>query len=453
MTSSPNKLSLLQLILVVIGNVLGPGLFLLPANLAGIGSISLIGWLITALFALVMASLFARLGAINPEACSLYALSRDGIGRLAGFQVVYGYWFGIWASNVAGAVATVGYLTWFFPQLTHPVIGCSVAVGLIWLLTLVNMTNLRFIGLFQSMTTGLTLIPVLCLAIFGWFHFDPDLLRGAYNVTGDSDFRAIISAASLTLWTFLGLEAACNVASASSNPKRDVPLATLLGTIITAIIYLSCTTVVMGIVPNEALSTSTAPMALAVDVLLGHGAGDIVSLIAVVACLGSLNSWILTQGLIARTAAKDGLFPALFARLNKNQVPAHGHMLTAMLVSLFLIATVEPQLNEQFEKAALVCVFVSLVSYVYALSGSFVVLRRLGVPAEQYRAMSIFIVISIGYCFMAALGTGADVLCYGVIAILFSVVLYACSSSGITGSAVNVTKTNMNKLFLSDKQP
>ncbi len=449
MTSSPKKLSLLQLMLVVIGNMLGPGLFLLPANLAGIGCISLIGWLLTALFALVMALLFARLGTIKPESCSLYALSRDGIGRLAGFQVVYGYWFGIWASNVAGAVATIGYLSWFFPRLAHPVVGCGAAVGVIWLLTLVNMTNLRFIGLFQSMTTGLTLIPVLSLAIFGWFYFDPERMRSAYNVTGNSDFRAIISAASLTLWTFLGLEAACNAASASSNPKRDVPLATLLGTIITAIIYLACTTVVMGIVPNEVLRTSTAPMALAVEAILGHAAGDIVSVIAVVACLGSLNSWILTQGLIARTAAKDGLFPAFFARLNRSQVPAQGHMLTAILVSLFLIVTVEPQLNEQFEKAALVCVFVSLISYVYALSGSFVVLRQLGMPAEQYRIMSIIIVTSIGYCFMAVLGTGADVLCYGVIAILFSVVLYACSGSGTS----NNTVPHIDKLALSDKQP
>ena len=433
MTVSQAKLSLPQLTLVVIGNVLGPGLFLLPANLAALGSISLIGWLFTALFALVMALLFARLGMIRPDRCSLYALSRDGIGRLAGFQVVYGYWFGIWASNVAGAVATVGYLSWFFPELSNPVIGCITAVGIIWLLTLVNMTNLRFIGLFQSMTTGLTLIPVSCLALFGWWKFDPELIQQSYNMTGDSDLRAIISAASLTLWTFLGMEAACNAASAARNPKRDVPLATLIGTVITAIIYLSCTTVVMGLVPNDVLQSSSAPMALAVEALLGTTAGAIVSLIAVIACLGSLNSWILTQGLIARTAARDGLFPAFFARLNKNNVPAQGHMLTALLVSLFLMVTIEPQLNEQFEKAALVCVFVSLISYVYALSGSFVVLRQIHMSQERYRIMALIISISIFYCFMAVIGTGADVLCYGVIAVLFSVVLFACSGAGNGG--------------------
>ncbi|MGY0217095.1 amino acid permease [Endozoicomonadaceae bacterium StTr2] len=433
MTVSQAKLSLPQLTLVVIGNVLGPGLFLLPANLAALGSISLIGWLFTALFALVMALLFARLGMIRPDRCSLYALSCDGIGRLAGFQVVYGYWFGIWASNVAGAVATVGYLSWFFPSLSNPVTACVTAIGIIWLLTMVNMTNLRFIGLFQSMTTGLTLIPVSCLALFGWWKFDPELVQQAYNVTEDSDLRAIISAASLTLWTFLGMEAACNAASAAKNPKRDVPLATLIGTVITAVIYLACTTVVMGLVPNDVLQSSSAPMALAVEALLGTTAGTIVSLIAVIACLGSLNSWILTQGLIARTAARDGLFPAFFARLNKNNVPAQGHMLTALLVSLFLIVTVEPQLNEQFEKAALVCVFVSLISYVYALSGSFVVLRQLHMSEERYRIMALIISISIFYCFMAAIGTGADVLCYGVLAVLFSVVLFACSGAGNGG--------------------
>ncbi len=421
---SDNKLNLLQLTVIVTGNMMGPGLFLLPANLAAIGSVSILGWVLTAMGAMVLALVFARLGFLYPGHSGLYTFSHQGLGRFAGFQVVYGYWFSIWTGNVAAALAATGYLSYFFPVLHDPVYGCATAICLIWLLSFLNSFGLRVIGSIQVVTTACMLAPVLLILAFGWMKADISYLTASANVTSGSFFDAITDAASLTLWTFIGLESACTAASVSENPQRNVPIATLLGTGIAAGAYILCTTMVMALVPNEALQETSAPLSLAAQVLFGSWAGDLVSICAFIACIGSLNGWIMMQGLVARLAAADHLFPRIFARVNRFQAPVYGLFIVAVLMSGILVLTLSPTLNGQFQTMALLCVFGTLLTYVYSVASALVILRKKSAGFSGDRQMYTLSFLALVYCFWAALGAGKDVLYFGAVAILFSAVLY-----------------------------
>ncbi|MGY0217094.1 amino acid permease [Endozoicomonadaceae bacterium StTr2] len=421
---SDKKLNLLQLTVIVTGNMMGPGLFLMPSNLAAIGSVAILGWILTAAGAMVLALMFARLGFLYPGNSGLYTFSHQGLGRFAGFQVVYGYWFSIWTGNVAAALAATGYLSYFFPALHDPFHGCLAAIGLIWLLSLFNSSGLRVIGWFQVVTTSCMLAPVLLILGFGWMKADPSRLMEATNVSGGSLFDAITDAASLTLWTFIGLESACNASVVSENPRRNVPIATLLGTGVAATAYILCTSMVMMLVPNEMLQETSAPLSLAAKTLFGDLAGSLVSGCAFIACIGSLNGWIMMQGLVARMAARDHLFPRIFARVNRHQAPVFGLFIAAILMSGMLFLTLSPTLNSQFQTMALLCVFGTLLTYVYSVASALVILRRSSFETEYRRGLYLLAFMALIYCFWAALGAGKEVLYYGAVAMLFSAVLY-----------------------------
>ncbi|WP_211829115.1 amino acid permease [Kistimonas asteriae] len=425
MGGSEKKLTLLPLTVIVTGNMMGSGIFLLPSSLAALGSVSLLGWLLTAGGAIIMAMVFARLGFLMPRAGGMYAYTRAGIGNFAGFQVVYGYWFAIWGGNTAIALAGVGYLAHFFPVLAQPLPACVMAVCVIWLLTILNTRQIRLIGKFQTVTTTCMLIPVVATALLGWFWFDGSVLMAASNTSGHSTLATITAAASLTLWSFLGLESACVLAGRAEKPERDVPIATVVGTSLAAALYILSTTVLMGIVPAAELAQSTAPFSLVASHILGDWAGGLVSVLAIIACFGCLNGWILMQGQIAKAAADDYLFPRLFSRVNRHNAPVHGLIVTAILMSLLLLLTLSPTLNRQYETIALMAVLLTLVTYIYTLLSALVVMEKEGLRTTYGRRTTLLSFLGVAYCFWAVIGAGETVLFYGGIALLSSAVVYA----------------------------
>jgi len=157
---------------LVVGNMVGSGVFLLPASLGAYGGISIIGWLITTAGAMLLALMFSRLSRMVPKAGGPYAYTRRGLGDFAGFLVAWGYWISIWTSNAAIAVAFVSYLTVFWPALeSSSALAASVAIGSIWLLSWVNAAGVRSAGVVQLVTTILKLLPLIVIATFGLFFF------------------------------------------------------------------------------------------------------------------------------------------------------------------------------------------------------------------------------------------------------------------------------------------
>lgn len=410
---------------LVTGNMMGSGVFLLPANLATIGSISTIGWLVTTVGAISLALVFSKLGLMNPKAGGPYAYAKSGFGDYLGFQTVCVYWFGNWIGNVAIAIAGIGYLSYFYPWLnqpTHTFIGAVIAV---WLFTSINFFGARFLGRVQSISTLFMFVPVLGTAFLGWFWFSPEIFMQATNVSGESNLLAVSHAASLTLWAFIGVESASVSAGVVKNPKRNIPLATMIGTLLAATAYILSSSAIMGIVPNKELVMSSAPFSLAATIALGPVGGAITAACAVIACLGSLGGWMLLVGQSGKAAADDKLFPAFFTHVNKKDVPVKGLIVTAGLMTLFLFATISPNLSKQFQIITQVAVFLTLLPYLYTSVAMLILGNRFGLKKQEYILWGFVAAIAIIYNFWAIMGEGFDVVYFGFMFMLLTIPAYA----------------------------
>jgi len=263
---------------LVIGSMIGSGVFLLPASLAVYGGISLIGWVVTAFGSVMLALAFAHLARRNPAAGGLYAYTSDSFGPFAGFLVAWGYWISMWSANAALAVAFAGYaaplLSDAFPGLpdvrTTPAWGAMLAIGAVWFLTGVNALGVRAAGRVQVVTTVLKLVPLVIVGIAGMLALEPS--RFAIPDPQTTPFGgSLFTVMTMTLFAFLGLEAATIPAGSVKDPDRTIPRATIVGTLATAAIYIISTAAVMSLVAPEVLTASTQPFADAARTFGGNG--------------------------------------------------------------------------------------------------------------------------------------------------------------------------------------
>lgn len=422
------KLSLLPLTMLVTGNMMGAGIFLLPSSLASYGSITLLGWIVTVIGSVMLSLVFVRLGSDCKQGSGLYAFIRAGLGRYIGSQVVYGYWAAIWIGNIAVALSGVAYLSYFFPVLGGPWETALAAIAVIWILSLINLTDIRLLGRLQIVTASCMLVPVIIVSTMGWSQFETVNIISSFNVTGQPSSHILSESITLTLWSFIGLESACNLACHAKNPRRDVPCATLLGTLLAALFYILSTTAMMGIVPNDILQSSAAPFSVTASYLLGDRAGELVSAMAVIACFGSLNGWILMHSRVAITASSDGLLPKAFTVLNRYGSPWKGLLITAILMSIMLLLTVEPTIQKHFESIVLIAVYIMLLTYFCACLSCFQIQRRK--PEGITSGWFIIILLASGYCLLGFSGAGYMIFLYGMALIVFGGAVYRYQHRG-----------------------
>jgi APA family basic amino acid/polyamine antiporter len=356
---------------LVVGNMIGSGVFLLPSSLAAYGGISLVGWLFTAAGSFLLAWVFARMARGFPRTGGPYAYSRRAFGDFVGFQTAWAYWIAAWLGNVAIAVAFVSYLGHFIDPLagstsSDHVLQALVAAATIWGLTLVNVRGIRQAGIVQTLTTLLKLVPLVAVACIGIFWINSGNFQ-PFNTSGDSTFGAVSGSAALTLWAFIGLESATIPAEHVRNPERNVARATLIGTVIAAVVYILGTMAVLGILSGKALTSSTAPFADAATQIWGGWAGDVVAIGAIVSTFGCLNGWILIQGQMPFAAARDGLFPKSFARLNRFGVPGLGIVISTALITLFMIPNYNSSTVNRFTDFILLATTTTLIAYIYGV--------------------------------------------------------------------------------------
>ncbi|MAA98143.1 MAG: arginine/agmatine antiporter [Stappia sp.] len=423
-TAAVSKIGLVPATLMVAGNMMGSGVFMLPANLAAIGGIAVVGWLITLVGALALALVFAKLAALDPAAGGPYAYTRKAFGDYMGFQTNLIYWLANVVGNVGLAVAGLGYLTYFFPELKVPLVLALGQIAIIWFFTYANILGPRFVGRMQSFTTVAALFPIIGMAIFGWFWFSADTYAAGWNVSGENSFSAVGATLNFTLWAFIGVETASVSAGVVENPRRNVPIATLGGVILAGICYVLSSTAIMGMIPNAELVTSAAPFADAVRMALGSEAANIVAVCAAVGCLGSLAGWTLLVGQSAKAAADDGLFPNVFSRTNAKGVPSAGLAIVAVLMSIQVLATMSPTASEQFGKIASVAVIMTLLPYIY----SAIALKVLSFRKVEHHEYAIYTIISlIGaiYCLWAIVGSDGQQTRWSLIFVVSTIVFYA----------------------------
>jgi basic amino acid/polyamine antiporter, APA family len=362
---------------LVIGNMVGSGVILLPASLAPYRGLGLIGWGVTAVGAFLLAWVFARLSRVYPKAGGPYAYSRRAFGDFIGFQTAWGYWIAAWLGNVVIATGFVSYLGRFWDTAAGSSVGDHVvqagtAAAAIWLLTLVNVLGVRQGGLMQAVTTVLKMLPLVAIAFVGIFWIKAGNI--SFHPVDGSNLAAINSAAALTLWAFIGLESATIPAQHVRDPQRTLPRATLIGTIATAAIYLLGMVAIMGILPGEVLANSTAPFADAAEAAWGATAGDLVAIGAVVAAFGCLNGWILLQGQMPYAAARDRLFPKVFARVTSTGAPAAGIVISSVLLTLAIIPTYNSSTTERFTDFVFLATTTTLIAYLYGVAAQMMLL-------------------------------------------------------------------------------
>jgi basic amino acid/polyamine antiporter, APA family len=421
-----NKLGVWTATSLVIGNMVGAGVFLLPAALASFGGISLLGWILSAAGALLIAKVFSNASRLLPNADGgPYAYTRKGFGDFAGFLVAWGYWISCWCTNATIAVSLVGALSTFFPQLaTNPVMAIGTGLSAIWFLTWINTLGIKASGEMQLVTTILKLVPLIAISVVGlffirWKNFLP------FNISGLSTIQAITGSAAMTLYAFLGVECATIPAGNIAEPEKTIPRATMLGTGITILVYIMGTMSVMGMIPSKDLQHSVTPFADAAAIMWGDNAHYWVAAGVAIAAFGALNGWILVQGQISYAIAKDKLFPAIFARENRKGVPAAGILISSVLVSVFMMMNFTKGLVEQFKFMLLLSTLTCLVPYVL-VAASYVILfmRKQAVTAGEWVRTLVLASLAFIFSLLAIIGAGETIVFWGFVLLLAGVPFY-----------------------------
>jgi APA family basic amino acid/polyamine antiporter len=403
---------------LVVGNMSGSGVFLLPSSLAAAaGPVSLLGWVFTGAGAVLLALVFANLGRAFPAGGGPYAYAHRAFGDFMGFQTAWGYWIAVWAGNAAIAVAFVGYLGVLWPDVAeHGLLGALCAIALVWLLTATNLLGARESGRVQVVTTVLKFVPLALVALVGLFFID----GGNYTpfAPHGSGAGTLTAAATLTLWAFIGLESATVPADDVKDPRRTNPRATLIGTLAVTTVYIVSTVAIMGIIPADELARSSSPFADAAGVIFGGGWDKVIAVVALISTAGALNGWILLQGQVPLAAARDGLFPRQFARLHgERQTPVFGLVVSSLLVSALLITNYSKGLVGAFTFVILLATLTALVPYAYSAAAQVMLLITDPAAFEGRRLArdAAIAVLAFAYAVWAIAGAGGEKIAKGVV--------------------------------------
>lgn len=421
MSVSKRQIGLATATALVLGNMIGSGVFMLPATLAPYGGYSLVGWLLSAVGALLLAGVFYRLARRAPRAGGPYAYSREAFGDCVGFLVAWVYWFSSIGGNAAIAVAFASYLSTFVPAVgASPLFGALAALAAIWVATFVNMAGVRSAGVVQVVTTVLKIAPLLALVLFGLGHFDPHLL--APGKDAGSPWSAINISMTATLFAFVGVECATIPAGHVRDPEKTIPRATLLGTMIAALVYVACTTVVMGLLPAPVLAASQAPFADAGHILWGGWASWLIAGAAATSCFGALNGWTLIAGQFPQAVAQDGLFPGFFARESARGVPVAALMVAAVVNSLLVLANYSRGMVGMFTFMVLLTTLSNVVAYLFSAMADVVLAYRAGRPVPLRDP--ILACAAFAFSVWAVIGAGADAAYWNLILLVLGVPVY-----------------------------
>ncbi len=366
MTSDARKIGLFPATMLVAGNMIGAGIFMMPTVMASIGGIATLGWLVTVPGAFVMGYLFARLGQVSPKAGGPYAYAREGLGNFAGFQCNLLYWGSNVIANIAIATSMTGYITVFVPALRDPYIGAVCTVLIVWLAAFLNMVGPRLVTRFETLTTLLGIGPIALVGIAGWLFFDPALFKAGWNTAGMSSFHAVSSAVSIMFWSFMGVESASVAAAVVENPERNIPRATMFGVLIAAVVYVLSTTAILGIIPGDELRHSTAPFADAAMRAIGPVGAVLITICAILKAAGCLGGWTLVNAETALATARDGLFPAFFAHTDSRGVPVRGLAVVSLFMTVIVFATLSPSVGDAFLLLTDISVLLVLTPYIFA---------------------------------------------------------------------------------------
>jgi APA family basic amino acid/polyamine antiporter len=403
---------------LVVGNIIGSGVYLLPASLAPYGRNSLLAWLFNATGAVLLAVVFAALSRSFPRDGGPYVFTRAAFGELAGFVVAWGYWVSVWVGNAAIATGAVSYTSAFAPWIASvPGAAATVTIGVVWLLTLVNCWGVRTAGWVQAVTTVLKLLPLVAVSLVAGFFVRREALASFTQVPLTLD--ATTAAATLALWALVGFESATVPADKVEDPARTIPRATLVGTLVSAVFCFAACSLVLLVVSN-------APFADAARAIWGDGAAAVVAVFAAISAYGALNGWILLQGELPFALARDGVFPRPFARESHRRTPAFALVFTSLLVTALVVLNFRASMAQAFKFFILLATSANLVAYLVCSLALLALLKQGRLEGSRRGVPWLAATGALGaaYSLWAIAGAGADATEWGAALLAVALPVY-----------------------------
>jgi arginine:agmatine antiporter len=422
-TLSPLRLGLLGAIMVTGSNMIGSGIYMLPATLGAIGSVSLVSWLIAGAGAIILALVFGLLGVLRPDANGVVTYAGEALHPALGYVSWFVYWLGCWISNSAVTVGLVGYLGYFIPALKDPttsLVGCLIAT---WSLSIANMIGPKLVARIGGVTLIIGLVPVLMATGVGLAAFSPEIFHASWNVSGKPEALALSGAVTPIFFAFLGLEGANIAARVINNPQRNVPIAAIGGVLVAGTIYIAASAAIMGLLPAQKLATSTAPFADAIVPVVGAVAAGLVALCAFAKTTGTLGAGILFAAESQRSGVTAGFMPRMLSdpkRLN----PIREIVLTSLLSSAAILATASPTLGGQFLILINVTVILSMIFYLLCALSLFRLSGEVAKPVQRLAARGIALA-GAGFCIWVLATADAGLRMPAAIVVAVSLALWA----------------------------
>ena len=374
--SSDRQLGLGMATALVVGNTIGMGIFMQPAALAPFGLNALTGWAAVMIGCVCLALTFAALARQLPEADGPFGYVRSTLSEAIAFPALWSYWISCWVTLPVLSISVVGYFINVFPA-AAAISPALLAVSFIWIFVGINLLGIRSGGRVQVLTSLLKIVPLVLVLVVGSVSILAN--PGAYTPnlpTTPLTMQLSMSAAAVALYAMLGFESAAVAAGRVKDPQRNVPRATLIGTLIVAIFYVAIVAIGMLVVPQATLATSDAPFVTIVDHLLGAGNGRWISLFVVISGLGCLNGWTLLSGELTRTLASHRLLPEVLGESNRFGAPWASLLLAGTLGTFVGVMNYSETLVGAFTQLSLIVSAANLPMYVCCSLALFYMLRR-----------------------------------------------------------------------------
>ncbi|MFT6088067.1 MAG: APA family basic amino acid/polyamine antiporter [Glaciecola sp.] len=406
---------------LVIGIVIGNGVFMLPAVLAPYGTLSLAAWIIAGVGTIFIALVLGMLAKRHSMQGGIYGFTRETQGDLAGFLIAWGYWISILAAVAAGAVAVTGYLSFFVPTISsNPMLSAIIAIAFIWLVTAINITGIKAACTFQLVTSLLKLIPLFIISVGALFLGDPSnavvdsTLANAKDQT--STLFLISEMVMITMWAYIGIEAVTLPSDNIICPEKNIPRALIIGTLTVTVIYISLSYGVMTLIPLADLAKSTAPIADAASIILGPWGAGFIAIAALISIISSINANTLIVGIMPAALAKDKLLPEFFSVKNKAGIPIKTVILSGFLSSILVAMSFSEGLLSAFKTLMMLSTLTVLLPYATSSLAEIIMQKRELTATTKINGVSFSIaLIALLFSIFAIIGSGLMIALQGLI--------------------------------------
>lgn len=343
---SSKKMGFYAVLAIVFGSQIGSGIFMLPSTLAPYGMFGIYGWFFAGIGAILLATVFSGLCSKFPNTGGPHSYVKETFGNIPAFFVGWAYWLISWVSSAVVVISSVAYLLPFFGEISQ-LAELVLEIALLLVIMFLNCRSVELSGNVELILTIMKFIPFIIVPAVIIWHFDASNIEISPEFENMSCLKLSSIVAVLCFWGFIGVECATTPAEAVETPSKTIPKAIVLGTCAVAVIYLINSVAVMGVIPSEKLAASNAPFVDAIKSVAGTNVSLVLSLIASVVCVGTLNAWVLTSAQISLGLAQDGFFPKFFAKKNSTGAPYISVIICCVGMIPILVLTKDENLSKQ----------------------------------------------------------------------------------------------------------